>query len=60
MNASQATYFANSFSNLLIWGVNATCLSEDGSTFAPDCQSSTCYCNRSNPEGQTWVLNSKF
>lgn len=57
MNDTQAAYFANSFSNLLIWGVNATCLGEDGTTFPPTCASSTCYCNRSNPESQTWVLN---
>lgn len=57
MNDTQAAYFANSFSNLLIWGVNATCLREDGTTFPPDCASSTCYCNKSSPETQTWVLN---
>ena len=57
MNESQAAYFANGFSNLLIWGVNATCLRSDGTTFPPDCQQSTCYCNKSDPESQTWVLN---
>ena len=57
MNQTQASYFANSFSNLLIWGVNATCLRDDGSAFPPYCASSTCYCNQSYPETQVWDLN---
>lgn len=64
MNSSQLQYFAGTqtggagFSNLLIWGINSTCVnSSTGATFPPDCSSSHCYCNRQDPEAQTWVLN---
>jgi hypothetical protein len=42
---------------VFLFSLSATCLASDGSTFPPHCSQSTCYCNESFPETQSWVLN---
>lgn len=57
MTEGEVAYFTANFSNILIWGLNATCMGNDGSTFAASCASSRCACPADRPEDQQFVLN---
>lgn len=59
MTAAEESYLVGNFSNLLIWGINATCLDAGGSPYPATCppSASWCSCNASTPEAQRWVLN---
>ena len=58
MTSTEEAYYVANFSNVLIWGLNATCV-DNGVLRPASCPSgdSHCWCNKTNPEAQTWVLN---
>ena len=58
MTPLERAYFTANFSNMLIWGLNASCiLSGSGGVGPASCAASTCYCDKENPEAQQFVTN---
>ena len=55
MTAGEVTYHVQSFSNMNIWGLNATCLQPERPATCPP-SDSHCWCNESHPEAQVWAL----
>ena len=58
MTPAEEAFYVSSFDNILIWGLNATCLAADGTETPANCPhaASHCWCDEQHPETQTWAL----
>ena len=56
MTPLEVDYFVFNFSNVLIWGLNASCLEPARPASCP-AGDSHCWCNQTHPESQVWALN---
>jgi hypothetical protein len=59
MTPNETGYFTSNFANILIWGLNASCVGADGAPEPASCPegASHCWCDQAHPESQQWVLN---
>ena len=59
MTDTEVLNFTQSWSNILIWGLNASCYLPSGAIVPATCPAaqSHCWCNETAPETQRWVTN---
>ena len=55
MTPAEVSYHVTNFQNMLIWGLNATCLNPERPASCP-ASASHCWCNETAPESQVWAL----